>query len=88
MTLEQLREAVLLETQKIKSLVSAVSNAQGFLYRVRSIVSPDNEFIDLIFPDEAHVDAFVAQQAALYASYLTAIEDAADVIGTDPFGSK
>ena len=79
MTIEELRIILADLLPKAYDLSRAAQNFAGFIEQVNGAISPNNPFSGAI-----NVDQFVAIQTPIYLSLLTAVETAADVLGTDP----
>ena len=78
MTLQELRTIVADIQDKEMALMDSVQKLGGLLATVSHIINGP-------FSSTINVDALVALETPLYIEALTAIETAADALGTDPF---
>lgn len=85
LTLEELRAISADVTAKAAALREKANNLEVLMGTINRNISPNNPFINNMFPNPQNVDDFVATQTPLYIQRLTDIEVAADALGTDPY---
>lgn len=78
MTLEELQAIVQDVAAKSSALLDASQQLNGFFQEVLADVHPSNPLSAAI-----NVDAYVAIQTPIYLAKLTAVEAAADLLGSD-----
>lgn len=85
MTIQQLQDFSNTLVTQANDLNNKANALKAYANQIQFLVSSNNQFFNVFFPNQAAVDSFVTAQTPIYIQKLTDIEISADTLGTDQY---